>query len=108
MCRWLILDERGVLVRYEDFVREPARQLLRIGDACGLDCHGLAGALEAGESFSVGHTVAGNRLRMAGAMRLKPDWDWVERLSEADRRTCWRLSGWLMKQYDYPRGAKAA
>ena len=100
--------ERGVLVRYEDFVSEPSRELLRIGEACGLDCGPLAEALEAGDSFSVGHTVAGNRLRMGGAVRLKADWDWIERLDESDRRTCWRLSGWLMKQYDYTRKAKAA
>ena len=74
----------------------------------GLDCGGLVRALESGESFSVGHTVAGNRLRMAGQVRLKPDWDWIERLPDSDRRTCWRLSGWLMKRYDYPRQAKAA
>jgi len=102
------MGKRGVLVRYEDFVTEPGRQLLRIGEACGLDCGSLAEALEAGESFSVGHTVAGNRLRMAGAVRLKADWDWIERLDESDRRTCWRLSGWLMKQYDYKREVKAA
>ena len=100
--------DRGVLVRYEDFVSDPAGELVRIGDACGLDCSGLVRVLESGESFSVGHTVAGNRLRMAGQVRLKPDWDWIERLPESDRRTCWRLSGWLMKRYDYPRQAKAA
>lgn len=102
------MGDRGVLVRYEDFVEDPATELMRIGDACGLDCTTLATSLAAGDSFSVGHTVAGNRLRMAGAVRLKPDWDWIERLPEADSRTCWRLSGWLMKQYDYPRAAKAA
>ncbi len=100
--------DRGVLVRYEDFVSDPAGELIRIGDACGLDCGGLVRALESGESFSVGHTVAGNRLRMAGQVRLKPDWDWIEQLPESDRRTCWRLSGWLMKRYDYPQQAKAA
>ena len=99
---------RGVLVRYEDFVSEPARELLRIGEACGLDCSELAMSLDSGESFSVGHTVAGNRLRMSGAVRLKADWDWIERLGDSDRRTCWRLSGWLMKQYDYQRSVKAA
>tara|TARA_B100000029_G_scaffold339371_1_gene331583 strand:+ start:692 stop:1648 length:957 start_codon:yes stop_codon:yes gene_type:complete len=100
--------DRGVLVRYEDFVQDPASELVRIGDACGLDCEPLAASLQAGDAFDVGHTVAGNRLRMAGAVRLKADYDWIEKLPHADRQTCWRLSGWLMRQYDYTRQAKAA
>ncbi len=99
---------RGVLVRYEDFVSDPVTELARIGAASELDCHDLAVALAGGESFAVGHTVAGNRLRMTGQVRLKADWDWIEQLPAADRRTCWNLSGWLLRQYNYPRQARAA
>ncbi len=99
---------RGVLVRYEDFVSDPVSELARIGAACDLDCNDLAVALAEGEPFAVGHTVAGNRLRMAGQIRLRADWEWVEQLPAADRRTCWNLSGWLLRQYGYPRQARAA
>ena len=99
---------RGVLIRYEDFVSQPETELSRIGEACHLDCSELGRALIAGEAFPVGHTVAGNRLRMAGRVTLKPDWEWLERLPATDRRICWALSGWLLKHYDYSRRSRAA
>lgn len=100
--------KHGVLVRYEDFVSQPETELARIGRACDLDCSGIARALAGGEAFPVGHTVAGNRLRMAGRVTLKADWEWLERLPTADRRICWALSGWLLKRYGYPRQSRAA
>jgi hypothetical protein len=56
--------------------------------------------------MGVGHAVAGNRLRMAGAIRLKPDMEWAHKLSPRDKRIFWLLAGWLAKQYGYRPGSR--
>jgi len=88
-------------VRYEDFVARPQETLEDIGKICGLDLRPVGKAFAAGEPMGVGHAIAGNRLRMAGSVRLKPDTEWLARMSPADRWICWSLSGWRMRQYGY-------
>jgi hypothetical protein len=92
-----------VRIRYEDFVSDPRITLGRIGECCGLNLNSVADDVLAGRSIPVGHTIAGNRLRMAGSVRLKPDWEWLEKLSAADRSLCWRIAGSLLKHYGYER-----
>jgi len=99
---------RRLRVRYEDLVGSPNATLDRIGELADLDMTVVKDALEADEAFGFGHTVAGNRVRMAGSLRLKPDLAWMEKLSQEDQRAAWRWSGPLMRFYGYQRkGIKA-
>ena len=88
-------------VRYEDLVRAPIETMCQIGSLldCDLEDVGLRAASD--ESFSVEHTIAGNRLRMNGTMRLRMDTDWQNELSPLDRFICATLTGGLAKLYGY-------
>lgn len=92
---------RSTLIRYEDFVADPRSTLDRIGACCGLDLRTVAADVLGGRPLPVGHTIAGNRLRMAGSVRLQPDWEWMEKLPAVDRSTCWRLAGRMLRYYGY-------
>lgn len=94
---------KSARIRYEDCVMQPERSLAEIGGLMDLDLSGLAADLLAGQPMSVGHTIAGNGMRMGGSIRLRPDTEWIEKMSRRDRWACWSVSGWLMKQYGYSR-----
>jgi hypothetical protein len=95
--------DRSIRVRYEDLVSDPRSVLGEIGRLVNLEMGPLADALIRGEEMEVGHMIAGNRLRMEGRIRLRPDTAWRDRLDPGDRRLFWLLTGWLMKSYGYKR-----
>jgi hypothetical protein len=95
------LSKRSVRVRYEDLVTQPERELQRIGDLIDVDMMPLARILENETPLEVTHMVAGNRVRHQKTLRLKPDLEWREKLSERDRHTFWKHAGWLAKRYGY-------
>lgn len=88
-------------VRYEDFVTQPAQVLTDLGGWLGLDFEPVLTALNQGTALPVGHTIAGNRVRMAGQIRLKPDTEWQECMPARDRRIFELLAGWQLRQYGY-------
>jgi LPS sulfotransferase NodH len=89
-------------LRYEDYVTDPTAAMAQLGRFIGVDLGPVTTALLAGEQMRIGHTIAGNPLRKAGQVRMRgPDLEWVEKLLPLDRRTCWALSGWLMRKYGY-------
>ena len=67
----------------------------------GLDYEPVTRAIYSGEPLKVGHTIAGNRLRMAGSIRLHPDMEWVHKLSARDKSLVRTLAGWHMGRYGY-------
>lgn len=93
--------DKSIRLRYEDLIAEPSVELKRIGDLLEMDLETVASAATNGESMTLGHTIAGNRLRMSGAVRLRPDVEWLERLNWREQAACWGLVGWLMKSYGY-------
>lgn len=95
--------ERAVVVRYEDLVRNPESVLGTIGACAGLDMTPVVELLRSGREIPLGHTIAGNRLRMNGTIRLRADTEWTVKLPPRDRRTCWSLAGWMLKKYGYTR-----
>lgn len=97
--------ERSIRLRYEDFVTQPRAALEQIGRLVGLDMGPLTEAVDAGREFPVGHSIAGNRLRLAGPVRLRADNEWTEKLSPRDERVCWSMAGWLLRRYGYERAA---
>ncbi len=92
---------KSIRLRYEDLIAQPSVELTRIGDLLEVDLKTVAAAVANGESMALGHTIAGNRLRMSGAVRLQPDVEWLERLTWREQAVCWGLVGWLMKAYGY-------
>ena len=96
-------ERNSIRVRYEDLISDPTGELGRIGQLTGLNLEPVAQQIANGETLSTGHTVAGNRLRMSGSVRLRPDVEWIERLSGRDRFTCWAVSGWLSTKFGYKR-----
>ena len=94
-------SESSIRLRYEDLISQPAVELQRIGRLAGVNLEALAEGVVGGLPMKTGHTIAGNRLRMAGAVRLRSDVEWVEKLTWRERTLCWGIAGWLMKAYGY-------
>ena len=94
---------KSVLIRYEDLMSNPVGTLNKVGRVMGCDLSGVASAVSRGEAMEIGHTIAGNRLRTQGPVRMRHDTEWINRLSAKDRRIFWTLAGWLMRRYEYTR-----
>ena len=91
----------SMLLRYEDYTAEPIREFARISEVTGLDYGPIAERLVAGHPVRPQHTCAGNPVRMQGAIRLAPDYQWMESLPESMKRRSWLLGGWLARCYGY-------
>jgi len=92
---------RAIRMRYEDLVTAPARELARIGALAGEDVASLTERVLSDEPLDVAHTVAGNRVRMRGQVKLRLDDEWRSRLSPRDGEVFWQRAGWLARQYGY-------
>lgn len=79
----------------------PKRILEKIGGLIDLDFAEIANALSACEVMKVGHTIAGNRLRMAGSVQIHMDTEWTDKMILKDRQIFWLLAGWQMRKYRY-------
>jgi hypothetical protein len=96
-----VKEERRRLIRYEDFVIQPDVILNKIGAWVGEDLSRDGNGSELNQFSAERHTVGGNRIRMQKEIRIKPDFAWMEKLSEKDRKFFWRTAGWLARQYRY-------
>jgi hypothetical protein len=92
---------RSVRIRYEDLAQEPGDTLRQIGQLIDCDLEGIGQRASFGGSFNSQHTIAGNRVRMEGSVRLKLDRDWESQISRCDRMICQALTGPLAKYYGY-------
>ena len=96
-----VKEEKRQIIRYEDFVINPSLILNKIGNLVGEDMSGLLTDATLNHSGQDRHTVGGNRIRMQKDIRIKPDFAWLEKLSEQDRKLFWGMAGWLARQYGY-------
>jgi hypothetical protein len=94
-----VLAERAVRVRYEEFAAQPQEVLEKIGHIAGCDLRPLASALAEGAVMEVHHPIAGNRMRMGGSIKLRPDTEWMEKLPAQEQRTVQALAGFVMRRY---------
>jgi len=92
---------RGLTIRYEDLMADHRGTLRKLGTLMGLDYEPVIHTIESGRPLEVGHTIAGNRVRMAGSIRLHPDMEWVHKLSSRDKALVRALAGWHMRKYGY-------
>jgi hypothetical protein len=77
-CTKLIHKPPCLIVRYEDLVGFPARELNRIGRFTGIDMQSVIDRISKGDQFNPGHGVSGNRMRRKGAVRIMKDSQWRE------------------------------
>lgn len=94
---------RYLLLRYEDFVADPATSLRKIGDFVGVDTGELIERVERGQAFDVGHVVGGNRVRFEKAITLRrsAERSKEQRLTRRQRLLFSLLGGWLNRRYGY-------
>lgn len=88
-------------LRYEDMVADPQAALNHLGAVAGVDLGAVGRAVAAGQMIAAEHQVAGSRIRMTGAMRLRPDMGWRDRMSAAQQAQVTRICGWQMRRYGY-------
>jgi hypothetical protein len=103
---WVIAragEARGLRVTYESFVERPEEVLHSIAAVADEDLSMVAEALVERRALDVGHNVGGNRLRMSGAVVLRPNMEWKARLSTRDQETFWRVAGLVARRYGYSR-----
>lgn len=95
-------DRRPLLsVRYEDLVRDPARELARIADFAGLPPDvSFVGAT--GLDLAPSHGIAGNPNRVrSGPVTLRSDDEWADRLPAGQRRVVSALTFPLRGAHGY-------
>jgi hypothetical protein len=103
IIRGMLPPTRSIRLRYEDMTADPSEGLRRIGELLEVDMAPLAKRLGAGDDFTFGHTVAGNRVRMSGRIQLRNDQQWRDSLSARQKRVVRCVAGLLMSRYGYSR-----
>jgi hypothetical protein len=93
--------EKSLLLRYEDFMLNTPSALQTIGSFIGVDLENVQHTINDGGKLYFDHTIAGNRVRMKGELKLKYDQEWRQKLSARDQRMTEILTGWLMARYGY-------
>ena len=91
----------GVRIKYEDFVEQPEEVLKQIGQMLEIKFDAVAKLLSSGKEVVIGHPIAGNRIRMAGSIRFRPDYEWKKLLPKNVQRIFWLLAGSLARKYGY-------
>jgi hypothetical protein len=111
LCQLLgMVDSRVLSMRYEAFVENPRQEIERVLAHLGEDSkqYDLAFIRPNNSLYiQLGHTVAGNRVRMkAGPLSLRLDNEWYGKMSARDRRLVTILSWPLLARYGYLRPQK--
>jgi hypothetical protein len=88
-------------LRYEDVTADPRAELERLGGFLELDLSAEIAGLEAGASFPRVHQVAGNRMRTAQAIVLRPDSAWRNELPARFRLLFRLVNRRLARRYGY-------
>lgn len=87
--------------RYEDLLFDPSRWLNSIGDFLGTDFTTVASLIDSQQEIPIGHTVAGNRLRMSRSVRLREVDSWSSEISASDRASVESRCKRLMDRFGY-------
>jgi hypothetical protein len=92
-----------MLVRYEDFVRQPRSIVERITDMVGVSPESTPFVSDTSVRLGVHHTVSGNPIRFnTGTVDLIEDNRWLAGLSQLDRAVTTALTLPQMLAYHYP------
>lgn len=95
--------DRTLLIRYEDLVSRPEKELHRLQHFCGLDMQKVIDDLIAGKISHTGHQIGGNvRARSGSAtLRLSLDEEWKQKLPHRNRLLFQLLASGLVKYFGY-------
>jgi hypothetical protein len=99
---WRRTPERYLRIRYEDFVSDPRESFEKILRLVGeADAEPpLVGEREV--KLGVSHTVSGNPNRFeTGAVELRPDREWISKMSPRNKALVTALTLPLLKHYGY-------
>ena len=92
-----------LVLRYEDFVEDPAAAVRRIGEVAEVDLDPTGVIDDRSVARSVNHTVAGNPARFGeGPIELRPDDEWRQHLPRTDRWIVNAITAPLLVRYGYP------
>ena len=99
----LLGPNRYMLLRYEDFIENPAVALEAIGKFGGFETRSLIQLINENCYFNVGHIVGGNRIRLQGRLKLerRAKKKYGNRLKLYQRVIFACLAGWLHHLYGY-------
>ncbi|WP_165977235.1 sulfotransferase [Nonomuraea diastatica] len=91
------------LLRYEDFVAQPRRELSRVLEFAGLPSAGTPFLGDGTIDLPADHSVAGNPMRIrTGVVPLKADEEWRSAMGPARRRMVTTFTAPGMLRYGYP------
>lgn len=99
---------RPLLLRYEDFVADPAAAVRRLWEPTGEPEPPLDFLQSPVLHLSQGHTVAGNPDRFQSEIKIKPDLEWQTKMPPADRRLVTALTAPLLLRLGYLKRAPKA
>jgi len=109
--RWFIANAYAEIVSlmaprsrrlfYEDFLRDPTSALIQLGEWVSLDYSEVSRKLREGEPIESTHTMAGNRVRLTGPVKLKPVDTWAAHLPPKERRKFSIVTAPLLFAYGY-------
>jgi len=95
--------DRTILLRYEDLVTDPKHAIDRIAAFVGEPVQPDPFIDEKTVKLGANHTVSGNPDRFErGAVRLRADVEWLDRMQSFDRRVTTALTLPLLVRYGYP------
>jgi hypothetical protein len=104
--RRVVGPEKYLRVRYEDFAKNPAAVMDRIGAMIGVDLQGVGADLAGGRVLNPNHQLAGNRLRLNASIKMDIDETWRSQMPEAKQRLFGRVCGWMLRRYDYAQAGR--
>ncbi len=89
-------------IYYEDLVADPRTTITRICSAVGEPKPALEFLEGQTAHLGKGHTIAGNPMRFQnGSVPIRPDMEWVERLSKDQKAVVTRITWPLLQYYGY-------
>jgi hypothetical protein len=95
--------DRYLRLRYEDFVRDPQAAIRRVAALVGEQPPALPFVSADAVRLQPTHSVSGNPNRFqTGAVRLRPDSEWVHGLGGAHRALVTAITWPLLLRYRYP------
>ena len=100
---WRRTPEKYLRLRYEDFIADPRASFEAMLELVGEEGSELPLVGEREVKLGISHTVSGNPNRFdTGAVELKQDQAWTEKMSPRDQKLVTALTVPLLKRYHYP------
>ncbi|MBA2618434.1 MAG: sulfotransferase [Rubrobacter sp.] len=100
---WRESPEKYLRLRYEDFIADPRASFEAMLKLVGEEGAELPLVGEREVKLGISHTVSGNPNRFdTGAVELKQDQAWTEKMSPRDQKLVTALTVPLLKRYHYP------